>query len=217
MKSIGFSILILAAAATAASAQQWEVGGGAGVSFLPGVSASNPTGNATTGFKTGLTAGAYLGQNLYPHISGEIRYDFAMSDLRLSSGGTEATFSGMSHMVQYDVILHTNRPGTHRQYYVLVGGGMRIFQGTGAEQAYQPLSQFAYFTRTHSVKPMAAVGAGIRFRIAPRLFLRTEIRDYITPFPEDVITPAPGTKIGSILQNFVPMVEVSYDLSKGER
>jgi Outer membrane protein beta-barrel domain len=217
MKAIGISVLILAAAASSAFAQQWEVGGGAGLSFLPGVSVSGPGGSATTGFKTGPAAGAYLGQNLYPHISGEIRYDFAVSSLRLSSGGTEATFAGLSHMVHYDVLLHTNRPGARSQMFVALGGGMRIFQGTGTEAAYQPLSQFAYFTKTYAVKPMASVGAGVRYKLGPRLYLRAEFRDYISPFPEAVITPAPGMKIGRILQDFVPMVGISYELAQSER
>jgi hypothetical protein len=216
MKSLGLSILIVAAAACPAFAQQWEVGGGAGLSFLPGVGVSSPAGSATAGFKMGLAAGGYLGQNLYPHISGEIHYDFSLSALRLASGGTEATFSGMSHMVHYDVLLHTNRPGSRTQFFAALGGGMRIFRGTGAEEAYQPLSQFAYFTKTQALKPMGTVGVGLRYKIAPRLFLRAELRDYITPFPEELITPAPGSKIGSILQDFVPTVGISYDLAKDE-
>jgi Outer membrane protein beta-barrel domain len=216
MKSLGIAIFVLAAAGCSAFAQQWEVGGGGGVSFLPGVPVSSPAGSATAGFKPGLAVGGYVGQTLNPHISGEIRYDFAMSTLRLTGGGTEATFAGMSHMLHYDVLLHTNRRGTHTQFFVALGGGMRIFRGTGTESAYQPLSQFAYLTKTQTVKPMATVGAGIRFRLAPRLFLRTEFRDYITAFPEELITPAPGAKIGSILHDFVPMVGISYELAPNE-
>jgi hypothetical protein len=216
MKSIVFSVLLLAAVMCPAFAQQWEVGGNLGASFLPGVPVSSPSGSASTGFKTGLAAGGYLGQNLYPHVSGEIRYDFAFSSLKLSSGGTEATFGGMSHMLHYDVLLHTARSSSRKQFFVALGGGMRIFRGTGTEAAYQPLSQFAYFTKTQVIKPMAAVGAGVRYRLAPRLFLRAEFRDYITPFPEELITPAPGAKIGSILQDFVPMVGISYELASDE-
>ena len=216
MKSISIAILVLSAAGSCAFAQTWEVGGGGGVSFLPGVGVSSPAGSATAGFKPGLAASGYVGQNLNPHISGEIRYDFSMSTLKLASGGTEATFSGMSHMVHYDVLLHTRRRGSHTELFAILGGGMRIFRGTGTESAYQPLSQFAYLTKTQTVKAMASVGAGVRFRIAPRLFLRTEFRDYITAFPEELITPAPGAKIGSILHDFVPMVGISYELAPNE-
>ena len=47
--------------------------------------------------------------------------------------------------------------------------------------------------------------------ISNRLYLRTEFRDFITPFPNQVIAPTTGAKFGSILQDFVPMVALSYE------
>ena len=38
-----------------------------------------------------------------------------------------------------------------------------------------------------------------------------EIRDYFTPFPKELITPAPGAKIGSFLHDIVPMVAIGYE------
>ena len=40
-------------------------------------------------------------------------------------------------MLHYDILYHTNRKGSKVQAYVALGGGMKIFRGTGAEQAYQ--------------------------------------------------------------------------------
>jgi hypothetical protein len=57
---------------------------------------------------------------------------------------------------------------------------------------------------------MASIGAGMKYSLTPKLVLRTEFRDYITAFPTDLIAPAPGAKFGSILQDFVPMVGLSY-------
>ena len=172
---------------------------------------SSTYGSATTGFQTGLAAGAFVGQNLYPHISGEIHYEFLQSNLHIKSGSQEATFSGNAHTVHYDIILHTNKKGSRTQFFVAVGAGLKIFRGTGTEAAYQPLYQFGYMTKTQQLKPMASVGAGVRFTLANRFYLRTEFRDFITPFPTQVIAPAPGTKFGSILQDFVPMVALSYE------
>jgi hypothetical protein len=210
MKVLGLSILICAAAIPAC-AQHWEIGGSAGVGFLPGVNVSSPLGTATAGFQSGIHAGAYAGQNLYPHLSGEVRYGFAQSNLKLQSGGTTATFSGVSHVVHYDLLLHTNKAESRTQYFAAFGGGMKIFSGTGREAAYQPLSQYAYFTKTQAVKPMGTFGAGIRYQLSAHVYLRTEFRDYITPFPKELITPAPGAKIGSILHDLVPMVGISYE------
>jgi hypothetical protein len=210
MKTLRYSLLFCAAA-TAAVAQQWEVGGGAGGSFLPAVSVTSPRGPATTGFRPGFAAGVFVGQNLYKHLSGEIRYTFLQSDLKLSSGGTTATFSGNTHAVYYDLLIHSSRHESRAQIFGAVGGGMKIFRGTGKEAAYQPLSEFGYFTRTQAVKPMLSVGGGAKFKLAPHVSLRTEVRDFVTPFPKDLIAPAPGAKFGRMLHDFVPMVGISYE------
>jgi hypothetical protein len=211
MRTMLLSVLFLAAAGATCFAQQWEVGGGAGAAFLPGVPVTGAVGTATAGFQPGFSFGAFVGQNLYRHLSGELRYGFQQSNLRLASGGTEATFSGTSHVVHYDLVWHTNKGETRAQYFVAAGGGMKLFRGTGKEAAYQPLSQFGYFTKTQAIKPMASIGAGVRYTLSPRVYLRAEVRDYITMFPKQLITPAPGTKYGSILHDFVPMVTVSYE------
>jgi hypothetical protein len=209
MKTIRLMIFALAVAA-GSMAQQWEVGGGAGVSFLPGVSVTSSAGSATAGFQTGIAAGAFLGQNISRHLGGEVRYAFMQSNLRLESGGTTATFSGQSHVVGYDLLWKTNRGEAPAQFFVAAGGGMKIIRGTGKEAAYQPLSQFGYFTKTQTIKPMVDFGAGILYRLGPRLALRMEFRDYLTVFPEEIIAPAPGAKFGNLLHDFVPMVSISY-------
>lgn len=211
MKTIQLSVLLLTAAGTTCFGQQWEFGGGAGGSFLPGVGVSSPVGSATAGFQSGFSAGGFISQNLYRHISGELRYGFQQSNLKLQSGSSQATFSGVAHVVHYDVIYHTNRKGSRTQYFAAVGGGMKLFRGTGKEAAYQPLSQFGYFTKTQTIKPMLSVGAGVRYALSPKVYLRTEFRDYVTMFPKQIITPAPGTKYGRMLHDFVPMVTVSYE------
>lgn len=208
MRTVTLSFLLIAAAGLGC-AQQWEFGGAAGAGFLSNVGVSSAFGSATAGFKTGPVFGAFASQNLNTHLSGELHYDFMQNNLRLESGGQEATFSGIAHAFHYDFTYHTHRRGK-REFYLVAGGGMKIFMGTGAAQSYQPLSQFGYFTHTHDLKPMITVGAGMRYAIGDNLFLRTEIRDYITGFPINVIAPAPGTSYGSILNDFVPSVGLSF-------
>lgn len=197
-------------ATVCATAQQWEFGGMAGAGFLNHVNATSSIGSATAGFENGVVAGVYVGQNLYPHLSGELRYAFLQSNLRLQSGGTTATFSGNAHVIHYDILWHFNRGESRVQPFVALGGGMKIFRGTGAPAAYQPLYQVGYMTQTQQLKPMADVGAGVRIAVAHHLFLRAEFRDYITAFPNEVIAAAPGAKFGTILQDFVPMIGLSY-------
>jgi len=205
-------VLTFLAGAGLGWAQRFEFGGAGAAGFLSNVAVSGTAGSAITGFQTGVGAGGFISEQLNRHLSGELRYMFLPSDLHIQSHGSEAAFSGQQHVLHYDIVWHFARPRSRREFFVAAGGGMKLFRGTGQEQAYQPLMQFGYFTRTQVIKPMASFGAGMRFALTPRLILRAEFRDYVTPFPTDLIAPAPGQKFGSILQNFVPMVGISYIL-----
>jgi hypothetical protein len=209
MKLLGLSFLFVTAAGLG-WAQQWEFGGIGGAGFLSNVSVTSAVGGATTGFKTGPAVGAFLGHNSYSHIGGEFRYAFLQSNMHIQSGGSEATFAGQAHVLHYDVIFHTNRRGSKREFFVAVGGGMKVFRGTGQEAAYQPLSQYGYFTKTQTIKPLISVGGGFTYRLSERLALRVEVRDFMSPFPTQVLTPAPGVKFGSFLNDIVPMVGIEY-------
>ena len=212
MKTLRRSILVLALATGAGFAQQWEFGGSGGGGFLNSVPVTAGIGSATAGFQTGAALGGYVGFSQYKHIGGELRYGYLQSNLSLKSGGSEASFSGVSHVVHYDLILKTTRSGGKAQLFAAVGGGMKLFRGTGAEAAYQNLYQFGYFTKTQAVKPMASVGGGVKFALSKRVFLRTEIRDYITAFPKEIITPPPGVKYGTLLHDLVPMVGLGFTM-----
>ena len=209
MKLLGLSILVVSASG-AALAQQWEFGGVGGGGFLSTVNASSSLGSATAGFQPGGMVGAFFGQNLFTHFTGEIRYEFMQNNLQLSSGGQTAHFTGYAHLVHYDLLWHTNKKDSRAQFFAAAGGGIKLFQGTGTEAAFQPLSQFGYFTKTHSLKPMASVGAGITWSLTRKVYLRTEVRDFITAFPKEVITPPQNVKYGSILHDIVPMVGIDY-------
>ena len=211
MRRIAFTALFLSALTCSCFAQEWEFGGMGGAGFLSNVNVTSPSGSATAGFETGGAFGGFFGQNLYPHWSGEIRYLFLQNDLHINSSGNNANFSGYAQVLHYDLLYHTNRKGSKMQAFVAVGGGLKIFRGTGTQQAYQTNYQFGYMTNTQELKPMGDVGVGLRFELRPRVFLRTEIRDYITPFPEQIIAPAPGAKFGSILHDVVPTVSLSYE------
>ena len=193
------------------AAQEWEVGGMASYGFYRNATATSPDGSASAGFGPGAGFGALVGYSSNSRIGGEFRYTFEMNDLRLSSGGTEAKFGGQAHVIGYDLILHPRAiHGGKVQPFLAVGGGMKLYRGTGTEQAYQNLENFALLTRTQQVEPMISVGGGIKMMIGRRLLLRAEVRDYLTPFPSNVIAPVPPAKIGGWLNDFVPMIGISY-------
>ena len=210
MRNLVFASLLLAAAAVCAQAQQWEFGGVGGAAFLNTVPVSGSSGTATAGFQQGMAYGAFLGQNISPHIAGEIRYEYMQNNLQLKGAGSSASFAGMAHAIHYDILFHTNRRHSPVQFFAAVGGGMKIFDGTGTEAAYQPLSQFGYFTKTQTLKPMVDFGAGMRVMLSRHVYLRTEVRDFLTTFPTQVLTPPPGVTYSKLLHDVVPMAGISY-------
>ena len=94
--------------------------------------------------------------------------------------------------------------------FLAAGGGMKLYRGTGHEVTYQPLETIALLTKTQQIKPMISVGGGIKMILGPRLVLRAEVRDYITTFPNKIIVPIPGVKANGWLNDFVPMIGISY-------
>jgi Outer membrane protein beta-barrel domain len=194
-----------------AMAQDWELGGMASYAFFKNQSLLSPDGPASAGFKSGPAFGGVLGYNAPNRwIGGEFRYTYQDSPLKVSAAGSEATFGGRSHLVHYDVLIHPPQHRSRLQPFAAVGGGLAVFRGTGDEQAYQPLSNYAILTHTQDLKPLISVGGGIKYQFTPRLFFRAEFRDYITRFPTKVITPIPGNTVGGWLNNFVPMFGLSY-------
>jgi hypothetical protein len=75
---------------------------------------------------------------------------------------------------------------------------------------YQPLSNFALLTAQQDLAPLVSAGAGVKFQISSHVQLRLDVHDYLTPFPKNVITPNVGSKVGGWLQDFVPMIGISY-------
>jgi Outer membrane protein beta-barrel domain len=191
-------------------AQEWEIGGIGGAGFMNGMDIARPGSSASTGFKTGVAFGAFAGSNLYAHLSGEIRYTYQMSDLKLSGNGSEVTFTGVAHVIHYDLLYHPANKRSKVQPFVAAGAGIKLYRGTGKEQAYQPLSNYAFLTRTSDLRPLISAGGGIKYRISEHMIFRAEIRDYVTPFPNKVITPAPGAKVSGWVQDFVPMFGLSF-------
>jgi hypothetical protein len=205
-------IFLLTAAAAVSYAQQWEFGGLGGGSFLNTVGVTAPAGSATAGFANGAAFGGYVAHNSSKNFSGEIHYNYMPTKLKLSANGSDVNFNGNSHAIHYDLVWHTNKRGSAAQFFVAAGGGVKIFRGTGQEHAAQGLSNFGYLTRTQEFKPMGTVAAGVKVKIAPRVYLRTEIRDYITAFPKEVIAPPAGVKYGTLLNDLVPMVGISIEM-----
>ncbi len=208
MKVIRFGLVLLACAA--AAAQQREIGILAGGGWAVGLPVQGAPASTSAGLRPGVAAGAFLSHDLYRHWSGEIRYLFALRSLQVTSGGETASFSGQTHVLHYDLVYQARPVGERVRAYVAVGGGMKIFRGTGAEAAYQPLMQYAWLTRAQELKPMLTLGGGMKFRLGRRMVLRIDIRDQITRFPRKMVTPAAGMKLDGWLHDLVPVAGLGW-------
>ena len=204
MRKITIGCVLALLSAVACSAQGWEVGGMASYGFYRTLDVTNPVGSAVAGLSPGTAFGAVVGHNAGGLLGGEFRYSYEMSDLKLSSGGTDVKFAGMAHILGYDLVLH-RRPkhGAKILPFLAVGGGMKIYRGTGTEQAYQPLSDIALLSKTQEIKPMISAGGGVKLRLGQRVILRAAWKSAITSphFLRQVITPLPGTKVSGWLKS----------------
>lgn len=191
-------------------AQKWEFGVLGGAGFYSNGSVTSPAGTGDVGFKPGMAVGAYLGNNMYRKIGGELRYEYRPGDLKVSSGGTEATFKGEAHVIHYDFLFHFTGTDSSVRPFVAAGGGVKIYRGTGPATATQPLSRLALLTNTYETAGLASVGAGVKIAASRRLGLRLEVHDFITPFPKQVVAPAPSAKISGILHDIVVMGGIAF-------
>lgn len=188
---------------------RYEIGGGIVGSFYDKKSFTSAGGNVDAGFEGGFGASAWLGNEMYPKVSGELRYDYLRNEMKLEGAGGKATFGGDSHAIHYDIHFHFADRRAKTRPYVLAGAGIKLFRGTGAERAFQPLSQIAVLTHTTELTPLVTFGAGIKMQLSERVSLRLEFRDNLTRFPKKVIAPNRGSGGDGWLNNFAPTAGLS--------
>jgi opacity protein-like surface antigen len=210
-RAICAPVLLLLGAVPAALAQQWEFGAGAAGSFYTTRTVTGPRDSAEGGLARGWGAAAVLGHNMYKRWGGEIRYLFGRNDLELSSGSTRANFRAQSHTVTYEVLYYaTDNPEARVKPYLAAGGGAKIYQGTGVERAFQPLSDVALLTKANDIQPVISFGGGVKCALTSNIGIRIDFRDHLTRFPKKVITPNIGSKVEGWIHNWLPMVSLMF-------
>ena len=197
-------------AAGVACAQEWEVGAIGGFGYAPHLTVSKGSTSAETGLASGPVVGVFAGDDMYKFWSGELRYLYRFDDLKLSSGSVKApNFGAHTHIITADFLGHFRPTGSTFRPFIAFGGGAKFMVGSGIESAGQPLGSYAAFTATHELLPVADIGGGVKIDLHKNLRLRVEMRDYISPAPNKVITPAPGASLGGVLNDFQGMVGLS--------
>jgi len=150
-----------------------------------------------------------FGNETTRHIGGEARYTYRDNDLRVSSGSTRATAGAESHALHYDLLIHGAPVEATARPFVAIGGGMKYYRGTGVEAPFQPLSSLVVLTKTTEVSPLISAGAGIKLRISRRSLVRIDFRDYMTPFPSNLLALPANSRAKGWVHDFVLMVGFS--------
>jgi len=189
---------------------QWEFGGLFGYGWNREVRVNGPGGEAQVGIHSRFVAGLVVGEDLYEHIGGEVRYLYQDGDPVLEAGSQRVTIQGQSHTFVYDFLFHVRGPERRWRPYVAVGAGGRYYRNTGPAPAVQPLAQFATLVPQNEWKFVTDVGVGVKYRLHPHVLLRAAFHDMIAPFPHQVFVPAVGATGRGLFQQFTPTIGVSY-------
>lgn len=85
---------------------QYEIGGFYGYGWYNSGTIFSPAGTAQAGFLNRFAAGAYLDENRWDYVSGEVRYIYQDGHPYLKYNGTRADIQGQSHAITYDLLFH---------------------------------------------------------------------------------------------------------------
>jgi len=210
LKFTGLIGACLLLASGALWAQNGEIGFFGGGGFYANPTLKGAGAEVKAGFANGFGGGVVVGHNTSQHLGGEIRYMYQQHDLEASAGGTRVSKSGRSHAVHYDLLIYATGKNARLRPFVAIGGGVKQYAGTGAETAFQPLGSVVILTTTNQWKPLITFGGGVKYAVSKHVGLRLEVRDYLTPFPQDVGTPVPPVKHEGWLHNIVPVVGLNF-------
>jgi len=164
----------------------------------------------TTGIRNRFAAGVVFGEDLFNHLSGEIRYLYHDGHAFLSSGGVKADMQGQSHTLTYDLLFHLKDREHRMRPFFAAGGGAKGYVVAGPAPFPQPIPNIASLVTVDEWKPVISLGGGVKFTLYKNIVLRADFRDYLTTFPRRQIVPAANGTARGIFQQFTPFFGVSY-------
>lgn len=194
--------LVLLSLSSAALAQNWEAGFGGGYALSHPTTVNSTTASATTGVDDGWAAGAYVGNDMYRFVGGEIRYTFQKENLVYNAGGVKTGMRAVSHALHYDVLLHVTSKEARVRPFLALGAGVKDYRSSGP-QIFPPLNALVVQVAGSELKPMISEGVGVKFRLSSRALFRIDVRDYATPYPSALLVPSFGARAGGWLHDLV--------------
>ncbi len=93
-----------------------------------------------------------------------------------------------------------------------------MIEGAGNEGTAQPLGNcftagptcYAALTSTQEVQLVGEIGVGVKVQLANHFRLRIQVRDYISPKPNQVIAPGPGATLTGFPNDVVGTVSLGF-------
>ena len=196
--------------AGACLAQNWVIAGGFGYGAYRNGVITSSAGSADAGIRNHAIVTGVVTEDLFDHFAGEFRYVYHGGDTFLRSGSIQGGVKAQSHVFLYDALIHW-KPRTARIRPFAAGGvGARYYDTTGSVPNPQPLPRIASLTNQSQWKPLFDFGAGVKVRVADRVVVSGDFRDYITVFPERLFSPVTGATRQGMLHQFTPMFGVGY-------
>jgi hypothetical protein len=171
---------------------------------------SNPPASAEIGFPSRATVGVVVGEDLYRHWGGEIRWLFQWGGPQIQANGTKTSISGFSNLVTYDFVIYPVRTESGLRPYLAAGAGVKAYTGRDFVSAVQqPGERLAFLRDTTEAEPAISVGGGVKYRFARHAVIRLDFRAYFTPSPDHVIRPVASSVVHGWLFELAPTVGVS--------
>jgi hypothetical protein len=205
-----FILALVVAATPLLLAQEYEIGAAGGYGIYRNASVDTANGNATAGVRNRFAVGAVGCQDMYEHISGELRYLYQDGDPFVSSGGVRGNVQGQSHAIDYALLFHVKKREARLRPYFEAGLGAKYYRVTGPAPAVQPLPNIVTLANTSQWRILGVFGGGIKYRVHKRLVLRVDFLDYVTPFPGSLFVPAAGGTGRGILHQLTPLAGIGY-------
>lgn len=214
-KMRGYVVLVtLAMGGWGCFAQSWSVGAAGGFGFYHDATINNFVGSATAGFGPRFAVGGVLGEDVSEHFGGELRYTYQDGDTELKFNGRQANLDAASHAIHFDFLAYVTKRHARLRPFLAGGAGIKRYTATGRVDPNQPLSDFGLLAHADEAKALVSFGGGVKAMVGDHWVVRVDFRDYATPFPENVIVPAPGAKIHGWLHDFVPLLGVDWTFGK---
>ena len=189
--------------------QEYELGGAIGYGFYRDGTIYSPAGSVEAGIRNRFAASWVFGEDLYRHVSGEVRYLYHDGHPFLFSGGVKSDIQGQSHAFDYALLFHAAKRERRLRPFFTLGAGAKGYVIAGPAPA-QALPGVAALTTTDEWKFLVVVGAGVKYRLRNHVLVRFDLLDYMTGFPRRQIAPAEGNTARGIFQQITPLFGASY-------